>query len=59
MRNVRKIHDSAISAREATASGNVLFQAKATGLINSLAQARSIVRNSFELKQYQPCDGAM
>ncbi len=41
---------------EATASGNILMQAKATGQIQSLAQAREIVRNSFDLKEYQPQD---
>jgi len=41
---------------EATASGNVLMQAKAAGQIDSLAHARAIVRNSFELKEYQPQD---
>jgi rhamnulokinase len=39
---------------EATASGNILMQAKAVGQINTLDQARKIVRNSFELKEYQP-----
>ena len=39
---------------EATASGNILMQAKAAGQIESLAEARQIVRNSFELKEYQP-----
>jgi rhamnulokinase len=39
---------------EATASGNILMQAKATGQIKTLEQARKIVRNSFELKEYQP-----
>jgi rhamnulokinase len=39
---------------EATASGNILMQAKATGQIKSLAEAREILRNSFELKEYQP-----
>ncbi|MHC4530236.1 MAG: rhamnulokinase [Planctomycetota bacterium] len=39
---------------EATASGNILMQAKATGLIESLAQIREIVRNSFKLKNYEP-----
>ena len=39
---------------EATASGNILMQAKATGQIKTLEQAREIVRNSFELKEYQP-----
>jgi sugar (pentulose or hexulose) kinase len=39
---------------EATASGNILMQAKATGQIKTLEQARKIVCNSFELKEYQP-----
>jgi len=39
---------------EATATGNILMQAKATGQIKNLAEARKIVRNSFELKGYQP-----
>ena len=41
---------------EATASGNILMQARATGQIASLAAARQIAGNSFELKQYQPKD---
>jgi sugar (pentulose or hexulose) kinase len=41
---------------EATASGNVLMQARATGQIKSLEHAREIVRNSFNLKEYQPQD---
>ncbi|UCF00406.1 MAG: rhamnulokinase [Planctomycetota bacterium] len=41
---------------EATAIGNILMQAKATGQIKSLAELREIVRNSFELKEYQPKD---
>jgi rhamnulokinase len=44
---------------EATASGNILMQAKATGQIESLAQARAIVRNSSELKEYQPQDTSL
>ncbi len=43
---------------EATASGNVLMQAIATGQIRSLAEGRDIVRNSFELKKYQPQETA-
>ncbi|KPL22056.1 MAG: hypothetical protein AMJ75_08795 [Phycisphaerae bacterium SM1_79] len=39
---------------EATASGNILMQAKATGQIRNLADAREILRSSFELKEYQP-----
>lgn len=41
---------------EATAAGNILMQAKATGQIKNLAEARQIVRNSFELKEYKPKD---
>jgi len=41
---------------EATATGNILMQAKATGQIKNLAEARKIVHNSFELKEYQPQD---
>jgi sugar (pentulose or hexulose) kinase len=41
---------------EATASGNILMQAKAIGQIKSLVELREIVRNSFELKEYQPQD---
>ncbi|MHC4336945.1 MAG: FGGY-family carbohydrate kinase, partial [Planctomycetota bacterium] len=39
---------------EATAGGNILMQARATRQIETLQQAREIVRNSFELKEYQP-----
>jgi sugar (pentulose or hexulose) kinase len=39
---------------EATASGNILMQARAMGQIRTLVKAREIIRNSFELKQYQP-----
>jgi sugar (pentulose or hexulose) kinase len=44
---------------EATAIGNILMQAKATGQIRTLAEAREIIRNSFELKEYQPQDAAI
>jgi rhamnulokinase len=39
---------------EATAIGNVLVQALGLGLVRSLAEAREIVRQSFELKAYEP-----
>ena len=39
---------------EATAAGNILMQAVATGQIGSLAEGREIVRKSFDLKEYQP-----
>ena len=41
---------------EATASGNILMQAKATGQVRSLDEARQIIRDSFELKDYEPQD---
>ena len=37
---------------EATALGNILVQAKAKGIISTLEEAREIVRNSFELKEF-------
>ena len=37
---------------EATAIGNIIMQAIATGQIKSLQQARALVNNSFELKKY-------
>lgn len=41
---------------EATASGNILMQAKATGQITSMEQIRKIIRNSFDVKEYLPKD---
>jgi rhamnulokinase len=42
---------------EATAAGNILVQAMAIGEIKTLAEARAIVRNSFEVKKYEPRGG--
>jgi rhamnulokinase len=39
---------------EATAIGNILVQAMATGDIRSLADARGVVRNSFDVKRFEP-----
>jgi len=39
---------------EATALGNILLQAKATGQLSSLSQARDLVRHSFTPLEYQP-----
>lgn len=39
---------------EATAIGNVLMQAIGLGHLNSLAEARTVVRNSFEVEEYHP-----
>jgi len=41
---------------EATAAGNILMQAYGVGEIDSLAQLRSVVRDSFDLKTYEPQD---
>jgi sugar (pentulose or hexulose) kinase len=43
---------------EATAIGNVLVQAMAVGRVKSLADARAIVRENFDVKQYEPRDAA-
>jgi len=39
---------------EATAIGNIVMQARAAGQLTGLAQARKIIRNSIEMKEYQP-----
>ena len=39
---------------EATASGNILMQARATGQLQSIDEARQVVRDSFEMKEYLP-----
>jgi len=39
---------------EATAIGNVLMQAIGLGHLNSLAEARAVVRNSFVVEEYHP-----
>lgn len=41
---------------EAAAVGNLLTQARAAGQISSLAHARRLVKNSFELKHFHPKD---
>jgi sugar (pentulose or hexulose) kinase len=43
---------------EATAIGNVLVQAMATGDVKSLVDARAIVRASFDVKRYEPRDSS-
>jgi len=39
---------------EATSIGNILTQAMAVGLIRNLAEARAVVRESFDVKTYTP-----
>jgi rhamnulokinase len=41
---------------EATASGNILMQAKAAGQVKSMEHIRQIVQNSFDVKEYLPSD---
>lgn len=39
---------------EATATGNILVQAKAMGALKSLAEMREVVRSSFEVEEFIP-----
>ena len=39
---------------EATAAGNILMQAVALGALDSVQQAREVVRNSFEVSEFEP-----
>lgn len=39
---------------ECTALGNVMLQAKWAGIVDSIAEIRSIIRNSIELKEFKP-----
>jgi rhamnulokinase len=39
---------------EATAAGNLLTQAYALGLLPSIEAMRSVVRQSFELRRFEP-----
>jgi rhamnulokinase len=39
---------------EATATGNILVQAKAMGALKSLAEMRELVRASFEVEEFIP-----
>ncbi len=41
---------------EATVFGNVLVQARSHGEIRTLADIRSVVRESAEMTQYEPAD---
>jgi rhamnulokinase len=43
---------------EATASGNIIVQAIATGHLGSLAEGREVIRNSFPLFTFEPGDRA-
>jgi rhamnulokinase len=39
---------------EATAIGNVMMQAVAAGAVSDIAEARSVIRDSFEMDEYAP-----
>jgi rhamnulokinase len=39
---------------EATAIGNLMMQAKAVGAVQSLAEIREVIKNSFEVCEYTP-----
>jgi rhamnulokinase len=39
---------------EATATGNIMVQALALGYVSSLSEIRAIIRNSVEIKAFQP-----
>ena len=39
---------------EATATGNILVQAKAMGVLKSLDEMREVVRSSFEVEEFSP-----
>jgi len=39
---------------EATAIGNVMMQAVASGAIGSIAQAREVIKTSFKVQEYAP-----
>lgn len=41
---------------EATAMGNLLVQVRASGELSSLSQMREVIRNSSEVKRYEPTD---
>lgn len=43
---------------EATAAGNLLVQAQALGRLASLAEARRVVRDSFEMRRFEPREAA-
>ena len=39
---------------EATAIGNIMMQAVADGAVGSIAEAREVVRRSFDVEEYEP-----
>ena len=43
---------------EATALGNVMVQAIATGHLGSMIEGRQVIRQSFDVKTFEPRDSA-
>jgi rhamnulokinase len=43
---------------EATAIGNIMMQMVASGEVNSIADARAVIRDSFPVIEYLPADPA-
>jgi len=43
---------------EATAVGNIMLQAVSDGAVGSIAEAREVVRRSFEVEEYEPRNAA-
>jgi rhamnulokinase len=41
---------------EATVLGNVMVQARTAGAISSLADIREVIRNSYDMEEFQPVD---
>jgi rhamnulokinase len=41
---------------EATAIGNVMMQAVSSGDVASIAQAREVIRRSFDVEEYTPAN---
>lgn len=39
---------------EATAIGNIMMQAVASGAVGSIAEAREVIRRSFEVEEFTP-----
>ena len=44
---------------EATAIGNIMVQAKAVGLVNSLLEMRELISRSVDTHSYEPQDSQM
>jgi hypothetical protein len=36
--------------------GNLIFQLKAAGCINNVQEGRILCHNSYETREYEPCD---